>query len=414
MQWPETLDLTLDGIAQGGDAVGRWEGRVVFVRGGLPGERALVRLTDAQDAFARAELVSVLEAAPERVAERQPGADQMSWQHIDETAQKRFKHQILADQLAKIGGLADLAVEPTVAPVRPWAYRSSARVHIEEGRLGYHAAGSQTLRPLQSDPLLQPALNDALAALASVLRREDERAEVILRVSETHGYMVAALLGEADLRPLAQRWMRVFAPLAGVALADQPPLGETRLTEELEGLVFWLEPFSFFQVNLPGAAALLGLVREGLSLRGGERLIDLYSGVGTFSLPLARQAADVFGIEEYEGAVENANLSAEENGIANVAFAVGRVERTLELLDYTPGGIVLDPPRRGCNPYALRHIARLAPPRIVYVSCQPATLARDLRALVESGYRPTRVWPVDLFPQTPHVESVVVLEQSEG
>jgi 23S rRNA (uracil1939-C5)-methyltransferase len=154
---------------------------------------------------------------------------------------------------------------------------------------------------------------------------------------------------------------------------------------------------------------LLDLVRGGLNLRGGERLLDLYSGAGAFALPLAATVAEVVAIEEYAGAIEDGRTTAEENGIINVRFEIGRVEQVLGQLDSTFDAAVLDPPRRGCHPLALNQLLRLAPARIVYISCQPATLARDLKLLVAGGYQVVSVQPVDLFPQTAHIESVSVL-----
>lgn len=417
MDWPATLELTLDGIAQGGEGVGRWQERVVFARGGLPGERVQVRLRERRDAYARGDVIELLEASPERIEPQLAGADHMPWQHIAYPAQLRFKRQILADQLAKIGGLVDPPVAETLAAPRPWGYRNSARFHGVGGRIGYYAADSHDLQEIEADPLLLPVLNDALAALRSVVRAgAPVPAEVILRASEAYGYVLAALRGydaEAlgDLEQLARRW-RVRCPaLAGVMLPSQPPaaLGADHLVEELGGIAFHLRPATFFQINSAAAETLLALVRGGLELRGGERLLDLYCGAGAFALPLAATVAEVVGIEEYAGAIEDGRTTAEQNGITNVRFEIGRVEQALEKLDGAFDAAVLDPPRRGCHPQAIAQLLRIAPARIVYISCQPATLARDLKLLVAGGYRVVSVQPVDLFPQTAHIESVSVL-----
>jgi 23S rRNA (uracil1939-C5)-methyltransferase len=416
MDWPTTVELTLDGIAQGGEGVGRWQERVVFARGGLPGERVQVRLRERRDAYARGDVVELLEASPERIEPRLPGADHMPWQHIAYPAQLRFKRQILADQLAKIGGLANPAVAETLAAPRPWGYRNSARLHGLGGRIGYYAADSHDLQEIESDPLLLPVLNDALAALGGTVRAgAPVPAEVILRASEAHGYALAALRGDADsaddLSQLAARWRMRCPALAGVTLPGQPPaaLGADHLIEELGGIAFHLRPTTFFQINSAAAEALLALVRAGLELRGGERLLDLYCGAGAFALPLAATAADVLGIEEYARAVEDGRTTAEANGITNVRFEIGRVEQALGQLDGIFDAAVLDPPRRGCHPQAIDQLLRIAPARIVYISCQPATLARDIKLLVAGGYRVISVQPVDLFPQTAHIESVSVL-----
>jgi 23S rRNA (uracil1939-C5)-methyltransferase len=419
--WPETLELTLDGIAQGGEGVGRWEGRVVFVGGGLPGERVRVRLRERRDAYARGEATEILEESPDRVPPRLAGADWMPWQHIAYPAQLRFKRQILADQLAKIGGLADVAIAETLPAARPWEYRNSAQLHCDGANIGYYAAGSRRLQTVAADPLLLPSLNQALAALHETGGADTPPCEITLRSSESDGYTLAALrltesrMPEAygPLRALATRWRGACPSLAGITLRATPPIqiGAGYLVEELGGVAYQLSSTTFFQVNRASAEALLRLVRTSLGLRRDERLLDLYCGAGAFALPLAGEVAEVLGVEEHAGAVADARATATANGITNARFEVGPVERVLERIEGPFEAVVLDPPRRGCHPQALAGLLRIAPARLVYVSCHPATLARDLKTLVAGGYRLISVQPVDLFPQTPHIECVCVLEQ---
>lgn len=412
MDWPDTIEVTIDGIAQGGEGVGRWEGRVVFVRGGLPGERVVVQVHERKEAYARGEIAALLVASPDRVDARDAEADHMPWQHIDHVAQLRFKRQILVEQLAKIGGLADVPVAETLPTSQPWGYRNSARFHVRRGEVGYFAAGTRELRPVAHDPLLLPILNDVLATLRLLLDEGDGVSEVALRASEANGYVIAALRGRNDLRTLGRRWMTRSPQLAGVAVPGDD-VGTVEITEELGGVSFLLRPESFFQVNLGAARSLLTLVQDGLKLQGDERLVDLYCGVGTFALPLARHVVRVSGIEEFEGAVRDAERTAEANKIANARFQAGVVERALASFQHGAEALVMDPPRRGCHPRALAEIIRLAPRRVVYVSCHPGTLARDLKILAEGGYCVLHITPVDLFPQTPHIESVSVLEKAE-
>ena len=417
MDWPSTLELSLDGIAQGGEGVGRWQGRVIFVAGGLPGERVRARLRERHEAYAHADVVDVLEASADRVPPRVEGADYMPWQHIDYLAQLRFKRQILAEQLAKIGGLAGLSVEETLPASPPWVYRSSARFHSDGERVGYHAAESHDIYEVDADPLLRPELNEALAELREALRehtRESHTApfEIIMRQSEAYGYVVAALRGRDDLRRLAGRWRARCPNLAGVLLGSSAApqhLGVDHLIEELGGISFHLTPMTFFQVNIAAAETLLDLARGGLAPSPADRLLDLYCGAGAFALPLANTVAAVLGIEEHAGSIADARITAEKNAIANARFEVDRVEVALARLEEQFDAAVLDPPRRGCHPRALEELLRLAPSRLVYVSCHPATLARDLKTLAAGGYQVTSVRPVDLFPQTPHIESVCVL-----
>lgn len=418
--WPDTLELTLDGIAQGGDAVGRWQERVVFAAGGIPGERVVVRLRERHESYARGDVVAVLTASPDRTEPRLPGASHMPWQHISPDAQQRFRRQILADQLAKFAGVAPELVEATAPASKPWEYRSSARWHCEGRRVGYYAADTRLIAEIDYDPLLHPTLNQALAALRDALASEPDDVQpldVTLRLSEAHGYCVAAMRGRGERRRLAERWRALCPPLAGVVFTAPPPhtvppVGVDTLVEELDDLTFLLRPTTFFQVNVAAATTLLNLIRAGFGYQVGGRLLDLYCGAGAFTLPLARTAVEVVGVEEYAGAVADARRSAAVNHISNVRFVVGRAEVVLDQLAGDFDAIVLDPPRRGCHPRVRQALLVRAPRRIVYVSCHPATLARDLHTLIGGGYTVERVMPVDLFPQTPHVESVVVLVRS--
>src|SRR4029079_8975914 len=244
MDWPTNLELTLDGIAQGGEGVGRWQERVVFARGGLPGERVQVRLRERRDAYARGDVIELLDASPDRIEPRLPGADHMPWQQIAYPAQLRFKRQILADQLAKIGGLTETPVAETLAAPQPWGYRNSARFHGVGGRIGYYAADSHDLQECESAPLLLRVLSDALAALRSVVRAgAPVPAKVILRASEAYGYVLAALRGYDavainNLSRLARRARMHCPALAAVTMPSQPPaaLGADHLIEDLGGI----------------------------------------------------------------------------------------------------------------------------------------------------------------------------------
>ncbi|MBC8078232.1 MAG: 23S rRNA (uracil(1939)-C(5))-methyltransferase RlmD [Chloroflexales bacterium] len=425
--YPDEVEITIDDIAQGGDGVGRWEGRVIFARGALPGERVRVAIRERRSDFAKGDVIAVLEASPDRVEPRMPtGGDHMPWQHIAYDAQLRFKRQILTEQLAKIGGIRDVAVDEMIASPRPWGYRNTAHFNVQGRNVGYYAAGSRAIVPLRHDPLLLPELNTSLAALYDMLAtsiREDNLRHVTLRSSAAYGYVVGILDGGDDLAGTAWRWRTRDPNLAGVLYPEpEDPEGAyavegaSTLNEEFGGLAFQLDPQSFFQVNAPQAEQLLRLLREGLDLQPGQRLLDAYSGVGAFALPLAAAVEEVVAVEENPGAVEDGRASAIFNNIRNVTFVTGQVERKLLTLDGSFDGAILDPPRRGCHPAALEGLRALAPQRIAYVACSPGILARDLKALLapsEQGpsYVLRSVRPVDMFPQTPHIECVAILEQ---
>jgi 23S rRNA (uracil1939-C5)-methyltransferase len=413
-EWPAELELTVDEMAQGGDAVGRWQDRVVFVAGALPGERVRARVDERQANYARATAVEILERSPERVEPVLADGDHMPWQHIAHAAQLRFKREILIGQLAKLAGLGADVVAETRAVSAPWGYRTTGRLHSDGRSVGYYAAETHALRPIEADPLLAPALNDALGALRRALAVETAGPfEVVLRASETYGYTIGTLRGQGDLRMLAVRWRAGAPGLAAVQYGPRPEesIGQPWLLEQLEEITFQLRPLTFFQAHLSAARALLELVREGLALAGGERLLDLYCGAGVFALPLSKVAGEVLGVEAAHEAVEDGMASVALNAIEGVRFVTGTVERVLPGVQAPVDAVVLDPPRRGCHPQALAELIRLAPARIVYVSCHPGTLARDLKILRAGGFEVLRVTPVDLFPQTPHIEAVAVLQR---
>jgi 23S rRNA (uracil1939-C5)-methyltransferase len=415
VNWPAELELDLTGIAQGGAAVGRYEGRVVFAYGGLPGERVRLRLRERQKAFASGHVVEVLHPSPWRVAPPEPSALHADWQFIAYDEQLRLKAQIVVEQLAHLGGLADLPVAPTLPSPRPWQYRNSASLHGDErGALGYYAPGSRRVLDLPADPLLDPRLNAALAALRPSLRAHPQtRLRALTLRANTRGEVLALLAGAGDLAALAQGWRDAF-PLAGVVVRRRERtttlLGSDFLRETIAGRSLRISASSFFQVNTAQAETLVGLALAWLAPEPGMRLLDLYCGVGTFALPLAAAGAQVLGIEEHAGAVADAQASAREQHLP-LELRLGTVEALLPTITGPLDAVLLDPPRRGCAPEALAALAALAPRHLLYVSCHPGTLARDLRLLVGHGYRVRRVQPVDMFPQTHHVETAVLIDR---
>ncbi len=411
--YPDEVELQLERMAQGGDCVGRWQERVIFAAGGLPGERVRVRLHERKARYARGSVVAVLSPSPQRIAPRLPAADHMPWQYIDYAAQVQFKQAILAEQLAKLAGVANAPVAPMLAAAQPWGYRNTAylRVQPASGRTGYYAAGSHTLNDMDADPLLLPALNEALAGLRPLLAEQEypHIEAVTLRGSAAYGYGIALLHGSGSLDALAARWRAQVPTLAAVATAAAPDI---TFYEELGDVVFSLSPRSFFQTNTAQAAVLLDTVRSMLDLQPHERLLDAYSGAGAFALPLSCSVREVLAIEQQQQAVTDGQRTARLNAIDNVLFLHAAVEQ-VDSQSLTPiHAAILDPPRRGCHPATLATLARLAPARIVYISCHPGTLARDVQLLLASGYLLRRVQPIDLFPQTPHIECAALLTRA--
>ncbi|MEI8309114.1 MAG: class I SAM-dependent RNA methyltransferase [Chloroflexales bacterium] len=415
----EEIQLDIHGIAQGGDGVGRVDGMVIFVTGALPGERVRVQITERRQSYIRGSVIEVLRPSPDRIDPITADDGHAAWQHIAYPAQLRLKEQIVREQLAKLAGLSDPPVAPIIAAPHPWGYRNSATLHVEGGKVGYHYSGSRHVSDLTHDPLLLPALNDALEGLREVLPIfESSVAAVTLRASAAYGYVVGLIHGHdnsspANLADLGVAW-RLRAPIvADVAVEAQGYMQPTPvyIHDELGGVVFILSPDSFFQVNASQAEQMLGVIRTQLNLQPGGTLLDVYCGAGTFAMPLSVGLRKVVAIEEDPSAVADGIRSAPYNGIINVNFVQAAAERALSRTDESFDAAILDPPRRGCHPAVLEDLARLAPPTIAYISCHPGILARDLGPLLNVGYRLDLVQPVDLFPQTPHIECVVILRK---
>ncbi len=404
------LEVTLTDITHGGEAVGRYEGKVVFVPYALPGERVRVRVAEARKRYIRAELVEVLEPSPQRVTPpcRHFGeCGGCQWQHIAYEAQLTYKRQILRSQMTHLAALPEVSVAPVLGMDRPWNYRNHAQFSLdEEGGLGYLAARSHRVVPIEECFLLHPFLEDILAALSLEL---PTLTRLTLRAGVNTGDLMVIFETEEDEIPE----LEVDFPASFVWLSSAgipvTLIGRDYIQEEVAGQRFRLSANSFFQVNTEQTEHLIRLVAEELAPTGDETLLDMYCGVGTFGLALADRVRAVIGMEENPWAIQDARVNAE--GCSNATFLQGRVEDILPGLERVVQLAVLDPPRTGIAPEALQALIKLAPQRVAYVSCDPASLARDLKTLAEAGYAVRNVWPVDMFPQTYHVECVVRLER---
>lgn len=427
--WPDEIELAISGIAQGGDGVGRWQGRAVFATGALPGETVRVRLRERQAAFARGQTVEVLASAVERVPSPCPlealcGA--ADWRWVDYPAQLAYKAAILAEQLQHIAGIIIPVTqiwgmqddEATTALGPGWGYRTTAELHSADGRLGYFAPGSRHVADVPQCCLHHPLINTAIAALRALLDPAMPLRGVTVRCSPAQETALAILDTPVQPRELARRWMETCPPLAGVLQRQRGTIlllaGKDHLIQEWDGLRWHVGAGSFFQINDRRLSRLIGRVRALLRPEPGMRILDLYCGVGAFALPLARDGARLTGVEFYTPAIEDARRSAALNALDTCEWHAGPVEAVLRRLTGGYDGAVLDPPRRGCEPAAITALLRLRPRRIVYVSCHPGTLARDTKQLVEGGYRVEQAEMIDLFPQTHHVESIVTLTTETG
>ncbi len=401
------LTLQLTGVAHGGAAIGRHEGKVIFVPYALPGETVRAEIVEEHARYAYARLLEVLEPSPERVTPPCPyfgpdGCGGCHWQHASCEAQLRFKAQVVAEQLARIGGLAESPVLPTIPDPSGWAYRNQARFHpAPGGGLGFCLEDRRDVVPVEECLILHPLLADLYDALDLEL---PDLTSLTLRAGVATGDRMLILETAEDEAPEVE----IDLPVSCVLLLSDgtpvPLIGGWTITEAVAGHTYRISAPSFFQANTAQAERLVGLVLEYLDPQGNETVLDGYCGVGLFTLPLAERAGLVVAVEVDPFAVEDLLVNAA--GIENVEVIEGPVEAAVRDWEGMLEAAVVDPPRAGLSPEALEGLVAAGPARLVYVSCDPATLARDARRLTAAGYRLEKVQPVDMFPQTYHIETV--------
>lgn len=438
----DELELVVDALAFGGDGVARKDGYVVFVSGALPGDRVQAVLTERKRSYGKARVAELLEAGPERI---EPVADHpgASWQILAYERQLEIKQEQVADALRRIGRLKDFTLDPIVPAVEQWRYRNKLEYSFgedEAGQLicGFHAAGRwDQIEPVEDCLLASERSNTVRERALAWLRSEglsayDRRGHsgflrnLVVREGRRSGQLQVRLVtSTGDFRALnfadeldvdGVFWTQLERSGETTAGGETVLLsGRETLTEELCGVNFAISSEAFFQTNTEMAEVLYETAREFAGLSGSERVFDLFCGTGTVGLALARDAAELWGVELVEEAVRDAITNAQSNGITHAHFFAGDVRLVLpELVERAgqPDVCVIDPPRSGLSQKVVRRVIELAPERIVYISCNPTTLAPNAAQLVEAGYRLERVRPVDMFPQTPHIECVALLTKN--
>ncbi len=410
----QAIDLHLTAMAHGGAALGRHEGQVVFVPYAIPGETVRVEIVESRARWARARLLEVLEASPHRVDPPCPyfGPERCGgchYQHIAYEAQAEFKHQVVVDQLARIGGMHEANVQEIIGAADPWGYRNHVQFSLTpEGRLGFLTADTHHVVAVDECLILDPLLDDLWTAF-------DMEWPQLRRLSLRCGSATGDLMAVFELDHYEDFDIEVDFPVSCVLLlADGEAvvlMGHSHLVDHVAGRDYRVSAGSFFQVNTSGAEALVELVRDYLTPAGDDTLVDLYCGVGLFGLALADRVGHVVGVEADPSAAADFRHNAQ--GLEHVKLVEGKVQAALAHLEGPVNLLVLDPPRSGAGQQVVSEVARLGAKRIAYVSCDPATLARDARHFVEFGYQLREVQPVDLFPQTCHVESVAVFARED-
>jgi 23S rRNA (uracil1939-C5)-methyltransferase len=450
-QQGELIEVVITDLSPTGEGVGRWgdEQRVVFVPDTVPGDRVSARLLRVKPQYAHAQLQSLQAASTHRIRPHCIVADKCGgcqWQPVDYAYQLIAKQNQVVQALERIGKFLHPPVDEILAAPSPLGYRNKVtypltnrRSHGEKKvQAGYYRKGTHRLVNLNQCPVQDPLLDPLLAAIKQDIQdlewsiyhektHEGNIRHLSMRVGRRTGEILITLVVCNDNIPVlgtqAAAWMRDHPGMVGVCLNINPDrtnrifgqrtdciVGRPYLQETFAGLQFQIRPNTFFQVHTEQAEALLAMVLSELKLQGHETVVDVYCGIGTLSLPMARHVAQVVGLEVQKEAVASAIANAALNQITNATFYTGKAEALLP--EFADADIVLlDPPRKGCSSAVIDQLINLNVPRIVYMSCNPATLARDLKRLCQDGgYRLTRVQPADFFPQTAHVECVAFLE----
>ncbi|MEM1252214.1 MAG: 23S rRNA (uracil(1939)-C(5))-methyltransferase RlmD [Cyanobacteria bacterium P01_H01_bin.21] len=445
------IDLTIDELSNSGDGVGRWHNRVVFVANTVPGDRLQVRLTRVKPTYGYGKQLHVITPSEHRIRPACIVSDKCGgcqWQTVDYRRQLVAKEQQVKAALERIGGFETVPMQPILAASQPLEYRNKVTYPLARGtggtvKAGYYRQGTHQIVNLNQCPIQHEALNPLLVDAKAVIKsrgwslynekkHQGRLRHLGLRVGRNTGQTLLTLVTTGylpEVKEQAEQWLESHPSLVGVCLNINPGqtnkifgdetlclAGRSHLEEVFLGLRLRIQPTTFFQVNTAQAEALIRIVLDQLNLQGNETVIDAYCGIGTLSLPMAQQAARCIGIESQAESVAQAKQNAALNGLQNTDFLVGTVETLLPDVNVQQSNpvdiVVLDPPRKGCDRTVLDTLTEVKPKRIVYMSCNPATLARDLKILCSSGYALTMVQPADFFPQTAHVECVAFLEQT--
>jgi 23S rRNA (uracil1939-C5)-methyltransferase len=443
----EKVTMELFDITHSGEGLGREKDMIVFVEGGLPGDEVEVEIKNVKKTYAQGKLLSIIKESPERVkpdCQYFPKCGGCQLLHMSYDGQLRVKTKMVEDALERIGGFKGIEVNPILGMEDPKRYRNKAQFKVDDKGMGFYQKKSHNLVHID-DCLNQP---DSAAAVIKTMNAVISDLNLSLYDEKTGKGYVRGILQRTNLegenmitlivngKNLSQQEEIVAAILAGIpnvtsifvninreksnVVMGKKSIcvyGATRLVEEIGDLKFSISPNSFFQVNSKQTKKLYDTVKEFAALTGTEIVFDLYCGTGAIGLYLASQAKQVIGIESVPNAILDARENAGLNHSDNAVFLLGRADvevvRIAKDENIKPDLVILDPPRKGCEETLLKAIGDLKTKRVIYVSCNPATLARDLKIMIAMGYEINAVQPVDLFPGTGHVETVVSMTRIE-
>ncbi len=450
LQKNQIIELNIDAISSEGSGVGKYEGMAVFVPHTAVGDRIIARILKAKKTYAFAKVEELLIASPDRITPECAVSKQCGgcvYCHISYEAELKAKEQRVKDAIERIGGI-DTVINPIVGSDRESRYRNKAQIPVgfpKDGKvkMGFFASHSHRIVECE-DCKLQP---EEFLIAQNVLRNFIDEYKISVYNEETHKGLVRHLYlrkGEAtnelmicvvvngsgipNENKLVESFIAELPNTKTVIINSNKErtnvvlgkeyrtlYGEGFITDILCSLKFKLSPQSFYQVNREGAEKLYSIAKDYAELKDDDMLLDMYCGTGTIGLSMAKTCGSLIGVEIVPEAIEDAKKNAERNGIDNARFICGDASVAADKLKsegVTPDVIVLDPPRKGCQRELIETVAEMSPERVVYVSCDPATLARDLKIFYEMGYKTLEVTPVDMFPRTAHCESVAKLYRS--
>jgi len=417
------LKCLISGTSHDGQGVGRLNSRVVFIPGALPGEEVDIEIIAEKNRYARGRLNSIIKPSDKRI---NPPCSYYGfcggcvYQHASYELQLELKVIVVEQTLERIGKM-NAEVSPCIPSPKPWRYRNKAVWHAaNHGQgwlMGYYQPEDKQILGIDDCLLISEKMQLLSRSVKNALNNLPENVsplEITIRESSWNKHLMLIISG-SNLSSHREWLEDAGSEAESICTVYNNKIfnikGKTYMEEKLLDVRYDFSPLAFFQVNHGQAENLIRIVRDLLDLKGGEHILDAYCGVGTLALNLARDAKKVMGIESFPSAVEDAIHNARLNNLQNCRFLAGKSEDVMPTLSQRFDVCILDPPRSGCHPKVIKTIAIQKIPRVIYVSCEPSTLARDLAAFNQSGYRVLKVQPLDMFPQTRHVECVTLMSR---
>lgn len=445
----EYIEMEFSGLGYSGEGVGKYHGYTLFVPGALPEEKAKVKVVKVNKNYGYGRLIKIIEASEERIEPhctiyKECGGCQL--QHLSYQGQLEQKQKAVENNLLRIGKIDHVTVNPTLGMEVPWNYRNKSQVPFaeREGGLvaGFYQKGTHQVIPMDRCVIQQENSDEVIQAVRKIAEKlgisaYDERTHrgvlrhVIVRVGVNTGELMVIIVTNGEnfqqkdrlIPQLIERIPHLTSLVQNVNKEKTNVIlgyksitlwGRDVIYDTIGDVRFAISPRSFYQVNPEQTKVLYEKALEYAELTGKETVIDAYCGIGTISLFLAKKAKQVYGVEIIPEAIKDAKKNAELNGITNVEFTVGEAENIIPAWHkqgIQSDVVVVDPPRKGLTETLIESIVAMKPEKVVYVSCNPSTLARDLRIFEDGGYKTTKVQPVDMFPQTMHVECVALIER---